>query len=667
MNQFLISFFLLFAVQTVRGKTKQTEAEKNVCLKEHSNSRKKFADGNGSKENPFVICNVYQLQRINNNRNAHYILGQNIDASLSHTDLNFIPIEKFSGELNGNGFVVQNLYIQGSPELLSNIKISSPYSVGLFHMVSSGARIKNLNLKDPTFYIEGAKEIAVGGLVGEIEVDKEPGVIITNSCVSGSMTLSGSNNSISGVGGLIGKINTGKQKTLPWEGKKASVQISQSCFNGSISLSDENNSISYMGELVGVVEIKGNNYELKITDSYVEADATFHAEAAENKFNEMGGLIGKIELIGNSRFEIRNCSVRGQMNFSSKNKTVSSMGGLIGRIWLFQGAKLEIADSYIETDTTFHTEKGYSYMGKLAGGISISGSGGMEVRNYSVQGQMNFSSKDSDFSGGGLNGYVFLNRKSYMKIENSQIEDEMFFLLENNRKSKLGNLVGTIKLHGGSRVEILNNDLNGAMTLHSKSHSEFAVGELADRLEFGGLIGQLEIKGSVKITDSDVNGPIILSGSHRESGENNPDTRLVGGLVGGMNYIEDYSAPRVNLGIIQSDMKIIDSDVNTSITLSGKINLNSRSVGGLIGLIIPKDRYIFGTAKGHIEIKNSYVRNGDKDSSLINLFHSVKNMSHYDQWKCSDSQWMNLHNSDNDYHIVISDKTLNDCLLVEPH
>ena len=83
-------------------------------------------NGSGTEEDPYQITNVYELQEINLDRYANYIIMNDVDASVTRTwnvrdhDGNpntpdsakgFKPIGLFIGGLNGNGHIVKNLYI----------------------------------------------------------------------------------------------------------------------------------------------------------------------------------------------------------------------------------------------------------------------------------------------------------------------------------------------------------------------------------------------------------------------------------------------------------------------------------------------------------------------------------------------------------------------------
>ena len=69
--------------------------------------------GSGTEADPYIITNAEQLQQMNDDRTAHYALGNNIDASATagwDGDKGFGPIgtvsDPFTGSLDGRGYVI---------------------------------------------------------------------------------------------------------------------------------------------------------------------------------------------------------------------------------------------------------------------------------------------------------------------------------------------------------------------------------------------------------------------------------------------------------------------------------------------------------------------------------------------------------------------------------
>ena len=601
--RFSLISLIVFAFQTAgeEGRKDQIGVEKSVCQRDYSTTRGEFPDGDGSAEKPYVICNVSQLQKIRSNQKAHYVLGRNIDASSIH----FTPIEKFSGELNGNGFVVSNLYVKGLPDdPHARRKKSSLRSVGLFRKISSGARIKNLGLEDMTFYMKGGRDIFVGGLAGEIEVDGEVSIVITNSYVSGSMTLAGGNNVILGLGGLIGRISVGKHITFLFN-EKGPVHIKQSYVNGSFAFPDKSNMVFRRGELIGVVQMTGGS-KLEITDSYVETNTVFRGDFEQNM--EIGGLIGRVEL-ENSRFEIKDCSIRGRMLFLSTNSTVSflgantrenvtNMGGLFGSVFLVDDSYLEIADSYIEADTSFYVENARPSMGALTGMIFSYSSSDFGVRNYTVRGKVDFSSINGKAPlMGGLAGGAYIEEKSSLTVE-SQIEAPMTFSVRNNSEPRIGGLIGSLLS---------------------------------------------TTRGYTGVTKSNVNGPMILFADDNSG-------LVTGGLISELSIKEGY-------------MIAVNSNVNGAITFPGnKFEFNpSVIVSGFLGVVTNKAAEKDEVVKGRVEIANSYVGKENDKYPIVNLSYKGELCSYYSK---GSREWEYIHKSRKRYGFIMEGKMRSDrCLL----
>src|SRR3989339_86776 len=146
--------------------------------------------GSGTSGDPYQITNVNQLQEMNNNLNAYYILMNDIDATVTsswNSGAGFMPIYNFIGTFDGLGHKITGLFIY------------RPFWIGLFGSTVSGAIIKNVGLVDVKItgsgYPGGSNYI--GALVGY-----NNGGTITNSYATGSVRGD------LRIGGLVGE-NTG--------------------------------------------------------------------------------------------------------------------------------------------------------------------------------------------------------------------------------------------------------------------------------------------------------------------------------------------------------------------------------------------------------------------------------------------------------------------------
>ena len=152
--------------------------------------------GSGSEADPYVITTAAQLQEVNDDLDAWYVLGNDVDASETsgwNDGLGFDPLgdstTKFTGHFDGQDYVIHNLHINRPLE----------NRVGLFGHVDSGADIKNVGLTD----VNGSGT-DVGGFAGY-----NYGTI--SSCYS-TGSVSGS----SDVGGFAG-LNEGWITRCYWD------------------------------------------------------------------------------------------------------------------------------------------------------------------------------------------------------------------------------------------------------------------------------------------------------------------------------------------------------------------------------------------------------------------------------------------------------------------
>ena len=163
----------------------------------------------------------------NNFKTAKVKLTQSIDMQ-GNLGKVFIPIAagtgtppSFNGTFDGQGFTISNLYINSS-EIKDKDSVSAftakpkngdkayAQNIAMFGIISTGAIIKNLTLKDVQIYasasagttgINDDKPISVGAFVGWAS----EGGSIENCVASGSIETSGKN---SRVGGIVGNVKT---------------------------------------------------------------------------------------------------------------------------------------------------------------------------------------------------------------------------------------------------------------------------------------------------------------------------------------------------------------------------------------------------------------------------------------------------------------------------
>jgi len=372
-----------------------------------------FCSGAGTSTNPWGICDCGQLQSMGADLDGNFALKQNIDCSETTTwnvGAGFEPIgtdtNEFSGNFDGNNYVIQHLYINRSTTDYVGLFGESEglvYDVGIEDVNIFGGdyyvgalmgwnQNNDINNSYSTGLVKGNRY--VGGLVGytnggeitysystsTVEEDETCGSNcgyymggLVGYCNSGSITNSYSNGNVTGysqVGGLVGGYTgttlsdsyaTGAISSAYYSGGLVGVQsggtISDSYATGNVSTS-----IDYVGGLVGLQS--GGT----LSDSYAVGDAsgrtyvggltgyvTFEATITDSYStgNAVGTSINVGGLIGYSAGSISN-------SYSTGSATgTEHVGGLIG---FSQG---EVHNCYATGSPT-----GPTSIGGLIGGIA---------------------------------------------------------------------------------------------------------------------------------------------------------------------------------------------------------------------------------------------------------------------------------------------------------
>jgi len=285
----------------------------------------------GAQEEPYQIGNVNQLQGMNDNLAASYILVNDIDASATaewNGGEGFVPIgpawdNPFTGSLDGQGYKITNLFVSRSME----------DAQALFGNLGTGGVIKNVGLENVD--ITGDSE--VGALVGYSD-----GGIVTNCYSTGSIKGSGDS-----VGGLIGKgapievedsysacSVSGDWLVGGFIGKAYGTTTINNCYSAGPVVGTDQKTGGFAGQFYGT------SYEGSITNCYSTSTVI-----CVSGVGEVGGLIGDLYdenvyncystgsvtgsscvggLVGSSEGEISRCYSTGSVSGTS------NVGGLIG-------------------------------------------------------------------------------------------------------------------------------------------------------------------------------------------------------------------------------------------------------------------------------------------------------------------------------------------------
>lgn len=205
----------------------------------------------------------------------------------------FIPIaagdqKKFSGTIDGQGFTISNLYINGSE--INNDSISSVtgksrngeklygQNIGLVGVLSGGT-IKNLTLKDALIYAaidagstgnDKGNPISVGTLVGWVDNAST----IENCVASGSIETSGAKNR---VGGIIGNVKN--------------ITITNCVSSVSVTASGDS---TYVGGIVGALR---NGGTVNMSSCVYSGNSLYTVDGS------VGAIAGSYESVGKIKTE----------------------------------------------------------------------------------------------------------------------------------------------------------------------------------------------------------------------------------------------------------------------------------------------------------------------------------------------------------------------------
>lgn len=129
-------------------------------------------EGSGSASDPYVITDAEGLQAMQQDLGAHYVLGEDVDATATaewNDGQGFEPIgsyeNPFAGTFDGQGNEIEGLSIQRP----------SGNRVGLFGATDSGAAVTNVSLSE----VDVLGDLRVGTLIGFDDGGEVRGVTVT--------------------------------------------------------------------------------------------------------------------------------------------------------------------------------------------------------------------------------------------------------------------------------------------------------------------------------------------------------------------------------------------------------------------------------------------------------------------------------------------------------
>lgn len=310
-----------------------------------------FEGGDGTEETPYRIGDCEQLQAINDDLDAYYVLANDIDCAEATSDggalwnsgAGFDPIgdygEPFLGELDGDGRIISNLF--------QNTTVSSAGSGGLFNRIgqwdNQTGLVKQLGIEN----VDITGEWSTGGIVGVLYGQ------LNNVYAIGEVSGSGE------VGGLVGS-HGGVWDTVIDSWADVDVTGTGDVVGGLVGYNaDDSNIINSFatGDVVGGDDHVGGLVGLN--DGNIEnAHATGTVSANDSS---VGGLVGR-----NNGGSVTNSYAMG--NVTGNNYIGGLVGNSSGSAWSEPDTAI-IQESYATGNVTLTGDGAGGLVGFINGGL----------------------------------------------------------------------------------------------------------------------------------------------------------------------------------------------------------------------------------------------------------------------------------------------------------
>lgn len=333
-------------------------------------------EGLGTAAEPYQITTANQLNEIRDDLGKYYILMNDIDLGVIPYDVGWIPIDNFSGTLDGQGYTISNLYITNN---------EGESSRGFFGVLNTGGpTIKNCNLLGVDIT---AKDNA-GGLIGMLGYNAS-GLTVENCTVTGNIVTE------EAAGGLIGRIY-----------RNANGTSGGTIINCHANV-DVRSEKSRAGGLIAGIVISHANKHKAITMTINDCSASgsvvsqgyVSGSLGVGSYGTAGGLIGDLDANGKcTRVSINRCYATGDVSGLEDTSGVAWVGGFIGHSngAMYSPYETSIRECYATGNVRGKTASGFgrnrsrSYMyncfslGNVEGNDSAYGFGGGFSNCYSA-------------------------------------------------------------------------------------------------------------------------------------------------------------------------------------------------------------------------------------------------------------------------------------------
>jgi len=302
-----------------------------------------FASGSGTSGSPYIVSNAWQLLASTSctSSTTYFQQSQNINIGGSSFP-SWVP-EPFSGQYNGNNYMISNLYVNNS---------TGGVGSGLFSIINGSAAVSNLTLSNVN--ITAVQYIgALAGLLGSSSASAS----VTNCSSSGTIQLNTTASQFLRAGGIIGEVTTGTVSSssssvnVTWapsslngadnvgiggligvlRGVFTSSSVTNSFATGSVNTSSGTTATAQFGSgsLIGLSS-GGTTNTISITNSYATGNQThlIDATTSTGKIQGYGGIVGFVLDMSNTT--VSGCYSSGTYSAVGTANNNIQMGGLIG-------------------------------------------------------------------------------------------------------------------------------------------------------------------------------------------------------------------------------------------------------------------------------------------------------------------------------------------------
>lgn len=329
----------------------------------------RFAGGEGTADNPYLVSTVGDMRQIGAESSAHYRMVNDIDMGVGGV---WTPVE-LKGGFDGDGHTLLNMNAAGEADycgLFSTVSGSSETEKAYVRNLvlrnpriaptdaASGAGavagsvmaadLHNIYVTDPYFEWNTSYATTIGGIAGNI-------TLYSNISDCGVWRMESNNPESTTVGGIVG--NMGNTSNIA------------RCF-ASINATAR----YYLGGILG--QSSGYSSEGSVKDC--------HAEVELKGENTIGGIIGS-----SNRIAVKNCYATGSIvatspESSDYNQGYYSTGGIIGNIATEYSSSTKIIDGCVaNVDIAIEDEN--TTTGKVAAVHRIIGFSGNELGTPSAR------------------------------------------------------------------------------------------------------------------------------------------------------------------------------------------------------------------------------------------------------------------------------------------